>query len=583
MLPSFTLRRGGPMEATMSNTRNASRPRLLAVVLTLVLLGALGCTGGGSTESSQGSTGGSQSADVPVRDGGEIVIGAEAEPGCADWLGTCAGSTWGDFTMRRPTIPVTFDVRQEGDDWVPVPSDLLTGEPEAESTGDGMTITYEINPDAVWSDGKPISSADFKYTALQIRDGKNVFDKTGYDQITKVATPDPKTAVVHLDGTYANWRMLFSNIYGVLPAHLLQGKDRTATMRNGYSFSGGPWIIDSWKRGTSVTLVPNENYWGDKPHLDKVTFTFIPDTAAAFQALKSGQVDALYPSPQLNTMSQIDAGLSDINSQVDPQSGNLEALWFNNGAEPFNSEAVRRAASYSIDREALVERIYGEIGVDQPAQSLFSPLVSKYASDAFSQYELSVEKAADLMESDGWAKNDDGVWEKDGTAAAFRIDSLAGNKRTDLMLQILQQQFNDAGFDVSVNTTTSTDLFTKIAPSGDLQMGLWTLVDYFPEPALTFNSNDIPTKANDYSGINFSRVDNAEVDGLLDQVSTELDTDQRIDDSKATDEVLADTAASLPLVGRPNILLWNNKIGGPVAINPAEGPFWNLHEWGLAE
>ncbi|UYM04240.1 ABC transporter substrate-binding protein [Solicola gregarius] len=564
----------------MSTTRNTNRSRLLAAVLGLVLLGTLGCTGGGSTANSQDPV-----ADVPVRDGGEVVIGAEQEPACADWLSTCAGSIWGDWLMRRPTIPVTFDIRKDGDDWVAVPSDLLTGEPEVESTDKGMTITYSINPDAVWSDGEPITSTDFAYTAEQIRDGDNIFDKSGYDTITEVATPDPKTAVVHLDQQYANWRMLFSNTYGVLPAHLLEGKDRTATMRDGYSFSGGPWIIESWKRGTSVTLVPNENYWGDKPHLDKVTFTFIPDTAAAFQALKSGQVDALYPTPQLNAMSQIEAGLPGINSQVDPQSGNLEALWINNDAFPFDSEAVRRAATYSIDRDALVDRIYGAVDVEDPAQSFLSPLVSAYASDSFDQYELDLDEAASLMEEDGWSKGSDGIWEKDGRQASFVIHSLAGNKRRDLMLQILQQQFADAGFDVSIETTTPADLFTKVAPAGDFQMGLWTLVDYFPEPTLDqpFGSANIPTKTNGYSGINFGRVSIDELDPLLDETETELDVDKRIETTKAADKVIADSAASIPIVGIPNILLWNEKVGGTVSINPAEGPFWNLEAWGLAE
>ena len=566
------------MPTTRKTVRRLAHPRTIAAGFTIAILGVVGCTGGGSTSDSQ-----SAAADVPVRDGGDIVIGAEQEPACADWVSTCSGSIWGDWIMRRPTIPVTFDIRKEGDDWAAEPSDLLTGEPKVESTGDSMTIKYSINPEAVWSDGEPITSADFKYTALQIRDGKNIFDKTGYDKITNVETPDEKTAVVNLDEQYASWRTLFSNTYGVLPSHLLEGKDRAEIMRDGYAFSGGPWIIESWKRGTSVTLVPNENYWGDKPHLDKVTFTFIPDTAAAFQALKSGQVDALYPTPQLNAMSQIEAGLPGINSQVDPQSGNLEALWVNNEAFPFDSEAVRQATSYSVDRAALVDRIYGAVGVDEPAQSFSSPLVSTYANDSFSQYELDLDKAADLMESDGWSKNGDGVWTKDGQQAAFVIHSLAGNKRRDLMLQILQQQYADAGFEVSIKTTTPADLFTKIAPSGDLQMGLWTLVDYFPEPAPAFNSDDIPTKANDYSGFNFSRVDDPEVDRLLKQVDTDLDTDKRIEAAKEADSVLADSAASLPLVAIPNILLWNQEIGGPVSINPAEGPFWNLQAWGLAK
>ena len=271
-------------------------------------------------------------ADTPntnVTDGGELVIGAEQEPDCADWIATCGGSIWGSYIMQVPTTPVAFETRLVDDAWTPVASDLMSEEPEAVMQGDKQVITYRLNPDAVWSDGTPITSADFAYTALQIRDGDDIFDKTGYTGIESIETPDPQTAVVTLAHSYAGWRSLFS-VYGVLPAHLLDGKDRAAIMKDGYDFSGGPWKIDSWDRGTSVTLVPNENYWGEKPHLDKVTFMFLPDTAAAFQALKSGQVDALYPSAQLDALKQIDAGLPGISSAIDARSGNLEALWFNN-------------------------------------------------------------------------------------------------------------------------------------------------------------------------------------------------------------------------------------------------------------
>ena len=81
-------------------------------------------------------------------------------------------------------------------------------------------------------------------------------------------------------------------------------------MTDGYDFSGGPWKIESWDRGTSVTLVPNENYWGEKPNSTRSPSSSCPTPTAAFQALKSGQVDVLYPSPQLDALSQIEAGLA---------------------------------------------------------------------------------------------------------------------------------------------------------------------------------------------------------------------------------------------------------------------------------
>ncbi|MBO9521468.1 MAG: peptide ABC transporter substrate-binding protein [Nocardioidaceae bacterium] len=561
-------------------------PRRVRRTLALVASAALLALVTACSNSSAGTGGGNGGGDpVAVRQGGAIVIGAEAEPDCADWLGTCAGSIWGSYTMKEATVPVAFVVRKDGDHWVPKASDLLAGEPTTQATGGTQTITYKINPAAVWSDGTPISAEDFKYTALQVRDGKDIFDKTGYDKIASIATPDPKTVVLSLKEPYAGWQQLFSSGYGVLPAHLLAGKNRGALLKDGYTWSGGPWLIESWKRGTSVTLVPNPKYWGAKPKLDKVTFQFIADTAAAFQALKSGQVDALYPTPQLDALSQIAAGIPNTKSEVDAQTGNLEAIWLNNARFPFDSQAVRQALAYSIDRKAVVNRLFGSIGVKQPAQSFFTPILDTYGDAAFGEYELDLDKVESLMTGDGWTKNGSGIWAKGGKPAAFAVETLAGNKRRDLTLQILQAQLAKAGFTMTVHNTTPADLFGKTAPNGDFQAGLYTLIDTFPDPTLSasFASSSIPSEANGFSGINFGRVNIAGLDPVLAEMDRELDPAKRIEASKKADQLLADAVPAVPMDALPNVLLWSTKLGGPIAINPSEGPFWNLNEWGLAK
>ncbi|WP_144875843.1 ABC transporter substrate-binding protein [Microbacterium sp. 1.5R] len=554
----------------------ASRRAVIAALTAAALVGSLAaCTSSSTTP---------EPSDVAVVDGGELVIGAEQEPDCTDWIATCAGSIWGSYVMQIPTMPSVFQTRLVDEEWVPVASDLVADEPTTEVADDGtQTITYSINPDAVWSDGEPITSADFAYTALQVRDGDDIFDKTGYDRITAVDTTDPATAVVTLSSAYAGWRTLFS-VYGVMPSHLLEGQDRAALMTDGYDFSGGPWKIEKWTRGTSVTLVPNENYWGEKPKLDKVTFLFLPDTTAAFQALKSGQVSVLAPTPQLDALTQIESGLPGIRSQVDARSGNLEAIWLNNSAAPFDSVAVRQALAYSIDRDAIVKRLFGSLGVDEAQQSFNSPMVAPFAADDFSQYSLDLDKVDELMQGDGWSKNGDGVWAKGGETATFSIKTLAGNKRRDLTVQVLQSQLADAGFAMTIDQVTPADLFGTIAPEGDFQAGIWALVDTFPDPTLSssFSSVNIPSEANGYSGINFFQVNIDGLDDLLAQVDTEVDQDARVAASQEADALIAENVPSLPLDVVPNVLLWSETVGGPLQINPIEGPFWNLAEWGLA-
>lgn len=546
--------------------------RAVLPALAVVALGISGCTG-----DTGNSTPGAAS-------GGSLVIGAEQEPDCADWISTCAGSIWGSYIMRTPTMPSAFDTRKVDGAWKLVPSDLLVGEPTVKMTGDGkQVITYKINPDAVWSDGQPITGQDFVYTGLEIRDGKDIMDKTGYSLIDSITAPDEKTAVVTMKQEYGLWRILFSGDTEVLPSHLLKGKDRAAVMKDGYDFSGGPWKIDSWVKGTSVTLVPNDKYWGEKPKLNKVTFQFITDTAAAFQALKSGQVQALYPTPQLDAISQIKAGVPNTNVKVDAASGNLEALWLNNSSFPFDDVKVRQALAYSIDRPAIVEKLYGQLGVSGAQQSFLTPLNAAFAAKDFEKYTLDLSKVDELMTSAGWAKNGQGIWEKNGKPASFRISSMAGNKRRELTEQIIQAQLKAAGFDLKVANVSVADLFSKVAPKGDFEIGLWTLIDTVPEPTLSasFSSNSIPTKANGFSGINFVRANIPGLDPLLATEEQSVDTAKRKEASLKAEQLIANDVPGLPMATVPNILMTNQRIGGPLEINPSEGPFWNLQEWTL--
>ncbi|MEU6853698.1 peptide ABC transporter substrate-binding protein [Actinacidiphila alni] len=573
-----------PSSTSAEPARSRSRTVLpLGAALAALTLGLAGCTSG-STPAGLSGAQQQQQSNAALRQGGSIVIGAEQEPDCADWLGTCAGSIWGTYIMQTPTIPQVFSVRRQGSDWVPVASDLMAGEPTI-TAGDRPRITYRIDPKAVWSDGKPITSADLKYTALQIRDGKNIFDKTGYTEIASVDTPDPRTAVLTLKHPYGSWKTLFSGEYGVLPSHLLQGKDRNAVMKNGYTFSGGPWKIQKWIRGTSVTLVPNGRYWGAKPKLDKVTFQFTSDTAAAFQAFRSGQLDALYPSPQLDVIDRLKQGLQDTMIRTDAQTGNLEALWFNNSRFPFDSVAVRQALAYAIDRKAIVQRLYGPLGVTEPAQSFNSPLVSHYAGTDFTRYTADRTKVDALMKGAGWSRGGDGVWAKDGRRARFTIVSLAGNKRRELTEQVLQAQLRTAGFDLRIKNTTAADLFGKVAPDGDYDLGLWTLVDSFPEPSLdaSFTAAAIPSAANGQAGINFMRARVPGLDPLLETVANSTDEAARRSASLRADRLIADNVPSVPISAVPNVLLWNKRVGGPIAMNPVAGPWWNLADWGLVK
>jgi peptide/nickel transport system substrate-binding protein len=541
--------------------------KLLLVPLLAALIVAAGC---GSDKKKTSSATSEKSVS-----GGTLVLGAEQEPDCADWIASCAGATWGVYTMSQHTMPRAFDIKPDG---TPVASPLLTGEPVLEK-GPPQKVTYKINPKAVWSDGVPITSTDFKYTWDQIATGSDIYDKTGYERIGSVDDSDKSTAVVTYKQQYADWKDMFGGFYGVFPSHLLQGKDRDAEMKDGYSWSGGPWFA-KWNKGVSVELTPNPRYWGKKPVLDKVVFKFITDTSAELQAYKTGQVAALYPQAQQET-AQLKTAPNTFFGVKEGYS--YEGIWLNAAKPPLDSKAVRQALAYATDRDAIVKQLFGAVKPDITAlQSLTTPTNDEWYTNAFARYKLSQAKVDELMQGDGWTRQG-GVWTKNGQRATLTIKTTTGNKRRELMEQILDSQWKKAGFEVTPpDNQKAGNLFGELLPKGDYQMSIFAQTPTSSSPAqcVNFCSKNIPTDANGFSGTNWYRINDPSIDGPWDKADGELDQTAR--KKLVTDGyvALAEQMPMIPIDPFPNITIYNTaKLGGAISDNPIFGMFWNMNEW----
>lgn len=545
--------------------------RLVGVALTATL--AFAACG----SSSKGSSSGTPST---------LTVGAEQEPDCMNWLGTCAGSSWGSWMVENNTIPFAFLASGSGADLKNTPGPVLASAPVL-TTSPVETITYKINPDAQWSDKVAITCDDFVYTNDQQQHSKDIYDRTGYVDIASVTCPDPKTVVVKYKPgkTFASYELLFSGTVGIMPSHILKGKDRDALMKDGYTWSGGPWVA-KWNKGDSIVLTPNTNYWGAKPKLDQVTFKILADTAAEFQAYRSGQVQVIYPQPQLDVVDAIGQGLPDSNTIYNAKTGAAEALWINNEKPPFDSLPFRQAVAYSIDRDAIVNHLFGKLGVKTAANSLNPPVVADYSDqNAWASYKVDLAKVTSLMTGAGWAKGADGIWAKGGQKATFTINTTTGNKRRELTETIMQEQLKTAGFDMKIANQKAADLFGTTLPAGDFQVGLFAnqLTSLIPGQCNLFCSVNIPTAANGNSGNNWYRVNIPTLDPLLQSVDTSLVDATRKADAKKADDILATNQVSLPLDPLPDIVIWNKKVVGPIGDNAIMGPFWNIAEWSVTK
>jgi len=550
-----------------------SRTRGAGLALIALALLASACS---TSDKKDVTTGASTTPSTETaKKGGDLVFGAEQEPDCMDWIGSCAGSSWGIYTVGALTMPRSFDFNEGKYSITPLLAEL----PKLETTPK-QKITYKINPKAVWNDGTVISSSDYQYTWNQIVTGKDIYDKTGYEKVESVETPDPTTAVVTYKEPYPGWRDLFGGYYGIFPKHLLDGKDRNAEMKDGYKFSGGPWILDHWTKGTETKLVPNPKYWDKVPNLDSITFKLTEDTAAAQQALKSGQVSMLYPQaqPGQEQLKEIPGIKFDSITSL-----SYEAVWMNTSKEPFTTVPVRQALAYSIDRDAIVKQLFAPIQADiKPINSFATPAFGDLYFEPFSKYKPDTAKVDELMKGDGWAKGADGIWAKAGKKASFEVKTTQNNKRRLQTLEIMQSQVKAAGFEMTINPLKSSVLFGQDGPKGDFQAALYAQVPASNDPGQCslWCSKNIPSPANENSGTNWYRISDPQLDEIFTKVDVEVDDSARAKLSKEGQTRLSEVVPAIPVDPFPDIIAYSSDIiGGAVKHNPSFGPWVFANTW----
>jgi len=209
------------------------------------------------------------------------------------------------------------------------------------ATTGGMTITYDINPAAVWDDGSPITVADFKATWEASLNTPGSISTSGYDQVSAVeAGSSDKQVVVTLKAVYAPWRGLFGGI--IKAASVKNTSDVSADYADNIPFSGRPYKIKSWSPDQLV-FEPNDKYWGaDKAVTKKFVMVPKPDSDTEIAALKAGEVDFIYP--------QFYAGIEEAVKQDNVQTnldygGDYEGFYFQQKCGPFADPNFRAAFS----------------------------------------------------------------------------------------------------------------------------------------------------------------------------------------------------------------------------------------------
>ncbi len=335
----------------------------------------LSACGGGSSSGGGGGEGGSSGE-------GRVVFGESTDFPENLFPYIAAGNATSVANLLIRVLPGPYVV--EPDFSVRWDEDLLASEPELDTSGGGQVNTYEINPDAVWSDGTPITADDFEFTYRMSRssdpaDGgcASLLSTTGYEQIASVegSGDENKTVTVTYDTPFSDWQSLFGNL---LPAHIMDNEDPVAlcdSITNGWpiadgipsDISGGPWQITAGNIDVGsqiVVMTPNPEWWGEPTGLAQLVVQNIGnDPTTAVQGIQSGELGVIYPQPQLDLVDQIQGLEPNVGSDV-TFGLSFEHLDFNTTYGPLGELAVRQAFTMALDRQEIVDQTVGQFSSD---------------------------------------------------------------------------------------------------------------------------------------------------------------------------------------------------------------------------
>jgi len=233
-----------------------------------------------------------------------------------------------------------------------------------EISDDGLSYTFTLRDGVTFHDGTTMDAEDVKFTFDRIlaEDSANA-QKALYTAISAVEVVDPTT--VRMTLSEPNGNMLFNLAWGdaviVAPESIENIKQQP--------IGTGPFKFDSWTQGDSIEISQYADYWGEQPALTEATFKFISDPTAAFAAMMAEDVDVFSGFPAPENLPQFEA---DPRFQVLVGSTEGETiLAMNNKQAPFDDLRVRRAVSYAIDRQAIINGAM--FGYGTPIGTHFAP------------------------------------------------------------------------------------------------------------------------------------------------------------------------------------------------------------------
>ena len=486
-------------------------------------------------------------AEAVERDTLTIAIGAEPEALDPVNMTSAPAATVGEHAVER------LIYMEEDGELTP----MLATEWESNEAGD--VWTFQIREGVTFHDGEPLNAEAVKANLDRFIDpdvGAAYAFLLG--DVESIEATGEYELTINLEDSFAPILSHLSHSFiGIIsPASF---EDLSPDETTDAAVGTGPYELVEWNRGDSITMVRNDDYWGDAPEIENLVFNFIPEDSARMVALETGEADAVMRVPPQDA-DRLDAD-PDINVVYETSVRTIY-LGFNYQEEPFDDQRVRQAFNYAVDKEAIVDSI-----LDGNAFVADAPIVDAvFGHTSAGPYEYDPERARDLLAEAGY---------EDGLEVTLHHPT--GRYLLDATIaEAVQSMLAEVGVDLTLETREWGSLLDFLAQPVDeaeyrmfmLGWGTVTLDADYGLYALLHTNQWNP------DGNNRGFYENEDVDALLDQARVETDPATREELYGEAINLIWDDAPWLFLHNEGQINAERADVGGLI-----HHPLENLSAW----
>ena len=422
---------------------------------------------------------------------------------------------------------------------------------------DGKTVTFKIRTGVTFHDGKPLTSADVKFSIFDVAKKVHPRGPNTFRAVTEIETPDANTVVLKLSEPAPYMMMALSSYETpMLPKHVYGEGDIKAHPNANNPVGSGPFKFVEWRKGELIRLDKNPTYWRKgQPYLDRIVVRSIPDASTRTAALEKGEVHfaAMGAVPfndakKLGTLPTMDVTTAG-HEMISPVSEFL----MNTKKAPLDNQKVRQAIAYAIDRQFIIDNIWFGFG-----KAATGPMSSNFAPSGLYTDKVKIYQSANGVEIANKMLDEAGLPKKaDGFRFELVHDVLPYGQEWNRTGEYLQQALGKIGVKVTLRLEDVPRWLKRVYTDYDFDITAGFLYN-LPDPVIGIHrmahSNQIKPGT---VFVNGARWTSPKVDELLDKATVETDAKKRAEEYNEFQQIIVEAS---PIV-------WVHEMNFPSAIN----------------